>query len=230
MSPLAMVVGVILPPVTFVLFAGALLNRIWVWRRPPEADAARCAASSRARAAAIMKETLLVPSLFLGDRFLWALSWVFHLMLVLIFLGHVRVVADVPQLWEVLHLDPYTMSGVVGGAAGATIVVMIVLLIARRVAAERVQEVSAPADYFALFLLMAIVLTGNAMRFLGPVDLAETHRYFASFATLQLPVVPANNWFLAHLFLGQMLLLYMPFSKIMHFGGVFFTQAAIKRS
>ena len=229
MSPLAMVVGVILPPVTFVLFAGALLNRIWVWRRPPEADAARCAASSRARAAAIMKETLLVPSLFLGDRFLWALSWVFHLMLVLIFLGHVRVVADVPQLWEVLHLDPYTMSGVVGGAAGATIVVMIVLLIARRVAAERVQEVSAPADYFALLLILGIVFTGNAMRLFGHVGPGETHRYFASFAMLEWPTVPENSWFLVHLFLGQVLLLYLPFSKIVHFGGVFCAQAAVKR-
>ena len=69
------------------------------------------------------------------------------------------------------------------------------------------------------------------MRFLGHFDLAQSREYFASLVMLQWPVaVPENGWFLAHLFLGQMLLLYMPFSKIMHFGGVFFTQAAIKRS
>jgi len=73
------------------------------------------------------------------------------------------------------------------------------------------------------------VLTGNAMRFLGHLDLAETRQYFVSLVLLQ-PRVPADGWFLAHFFLVQMLLIYMPFSKILHFGGVFFTQAAIKRS
>jgi nitrate reductase gamma subunit len=137
---------------------------------------------------------------------------------------------DFPALWSALHIDADTKSAVVGGAAGVTILVMIVLLIARRFAVERVREISAPADYFALFLILAIVLTGNAMRFLGHFDLVESRQYFASLIMLQWPTVPESGWFLAHLFLGQMLLLYMPFSKIMHFGGVFFTQAAIKRS
>ncbi len=230
MSALAIIVGVILPPVTFVLFVAAMLNRILTWRRAPKPGMTLFPTSPGGTVAGVVKETLFFPSLFRGDRFLWAMSWLFHAMLTLIFIGHLRVVADIPALWATLHIDPDVMSGVVGGAAGVTILVMIVLLIGRRFAVERVREISAPADYFALFLLMAIVLTGNAMRFLGPVDLAATHRYFASFATLQWPVVPENSWFLAHLFLGQMLLLYMPFSKIMHFGGVFFTQAAIKRS
>ena len=105
------------------------------------------------------------------------------------------------------------------------------LHVGRLLTVDRVREISAPADYFALFLLLAIVMTGNAMRFLGHFDLAQSRQYFASLMMLQWPVaVPENGWFLAHLFLGQMLLLYMPFSKIMHFGGVFFTQAAIKRS
>ncbi len=158
------------------------------------------------------------------------MSWLFHAALALVFVGHLRVVTDFPALWSALHIDADVMSVVVGGAAGATIMVMIVLLIARRFAVERVREISAPSDYFALFLILAIVLTGNAMRIGGHFDLAATRQYFASLVMLRWPMVPENGWFLAHLFLGQVLLLYIPFSKIMHFGGVFFTQAAIKRS
>jgi len=229
-SAFAIIVGVILPPVTFVVFVAAMLNRIWVWKKLPQPGMTLFPTSPRGTAAGVVKETLLFPSLFKGDRFLWAMSWLFHAMLALIFIGHLRVVTDFPRLWAALHIDADTMSAVVGGAAGVTILVMIVLLIARRFSVERVREISAPADYFALFLLLAIVLTGNAMRFLGHFDLAESRQYFASLIMLQWPTVPESGWFLAHLFLGQMLLLYLPFSKIMHFGGVFFTQAAIKRS
>jgi nitrate reductase gamma subunit len=229
-SAFAIIVGVILPPVTFVVFVAAMLNRLWVWKKLPQPGMTLFPTSPRGTAAGVVKETLLFPSLFKGDRFLWAMSWLFHAMLALIFIGHLRVVMDFPALWSALHIDADTMSAVVGGAAGVTILVMIVLLIARRFAVERVREISAPADYFALFLILAIVLTGNAMRFLGHFDLVESRQYFASLIMLQWPTVPESGWFLAHLFLGQMLLLYMPFSKIMHFGGVFFTQAAIKRS
>ena len=206
-----------------------MLNRVWVWKKLPQPGMTLFPISPRGTAAGVVKETLFFPSLFRGDRFLWAMSWLFHAMLALILFGHIRVVTDFPALWSALHIDADTMSAVVGGAAGVTILVMIVLLIARRFALERVREISAPADYFALFLLLAIVLTGNAMRFVGHFDLAVTRQYFASLVMLRWPAVPENGWFLAHLFLGQMLLLYLPFSKIMHFGGVFFTQAAIKR-
>jgi len=229
-SALAIIVGVILPPVTFVVFVAAMLNRIWVWKKLPQPRMTLFPTSSKGTTAAVVKETLLFPSLFKGDKILWAMSWLFHAMLALIFIGHLRVVTDLPWLWSALHIDADAMSAVVGGAAGMAILVMVVLLIARRFWWDRVREISAPADYFALFLILAIVLTGNAMRIGGHFDLAATRQYFASLIMLQWPTVPQNGWFLTHFFLGQMLLLYMPFSKIMHFGGVFFTQAAIKRS
>ncbi|MEX1310838.1 MAG: respiratory nitrate reductase subunit gamma [Candidatus Sulfomarinibacteraceae bacterium] len=230
MSALAFIVGVVLPPITFVVFVAATLSRLWTWKKMAQPGMTLFPTSPSGTAAGVVKETLFFPSLFRGDRFLWLMSWLFHAMLALVFIGHLRVVMDFPALWALLHIDADTMSAVVGGAAGVTILVMIVLLIGRRFAVDRVREISAPADYFALFLLLAIVLTGNAMRFLDHFDLAVSREYFASLVMLQTPLVPESGWFLAHLLLGQMLLLYIPFSKIMHFGGVFFTQAAIKRS
>ena len=144
-------------------------------------------------------------------------------MLALIVVGHLRVVTDFPWLWNALNIDADAMSSVVGGAAGVMILLMLILLIGRRVTTPRVRELSSTGDYFAVCL-------GNAMRFVGHFDLAASRQYFASLVMLRQPIVPENGWFLAHLFLAQALLIYMPFSKIMHFGGVFFTQAALKRS
>jgi len=229
-SAISIIVGVILPPVTFVVFMAAMLNRLWTWKALPQPGMTLFPTSTSGTTAGVLKETLFFPSLFRSDRFLWAISWLFHVMLALIILGHVRVVVDFPWLWSALHIDADTVSAVVGGAAGLMILLMLILLLGRRVVTTRVREISSPGDYFAVFLILAIVLTGNAMRFVGHFDLATTRQYFASLMLLQWPTVPANGWFLAHLFLAQVLLIYIPFSKIMHFGGVFFTQAAIKRS
>lgn len=229
MSAFAIIVGVILPPVTFVVFVAAMLSRFWTWKKLPQPGMTLFPTSPKGTAAGVLKETLLFPSLFRSDRFLWAVSWLFHAMLALIILGHLRVMTDFPWLWNALHIDANTMSAVVGGAAGVMILLMLILLTVRRVVTTRVREISSPGDYFAVFLILAIVLTGNAMRFVGHFDLAASRQYFASLVTLQWPMVPENGWFLAHLFLAQVLLIYIPFSKIMHFGGVFFTQAALRR-
>jgi len=230
MSATAFIIGVVLPPVTFVVFVSAMLSRLWTWKKLPQPGMTLFPTSPRGTSAGVLKETLLFPSLFRSDRFLWVISWLFHAMLALIIIGHLRVVTDFPWLWSALHIDADTMSAVVGGAAGVMILLMLILLIARRIATQRVREISSTGDYFAVFLILAIVLTGNAMRLVDHFDLEASRQYFAALVALQWPVVPESGWFLAHFFLAQALLIYMPFSKIMHFGGVFFTQAALKRS
>ncbi len=229
MSSASTLIAVGLPPVTFVIFVSAMLSRLWTWKKLAQPKLTLFPTTPDGTAKAVLKETFFFPSLFRSDRALWLMSWLFHAMLALILIGHLRVVIDFPALWATLHIDADTMSAVVGGAAGVMILLMIVLLIGRRMVVARVREISAPGDYFAVFLILAIVLTGNAMRVLGHFDLAESRAYFSSLLMLS-PVVPENGWFLAHLFLAQVLFLYIPFSKILHFGGVFFTQAAIKRS
>jgi len=153
MSAFQWIVGVALPPITFVIFFAAMLSRLTAWRKLPKPGMTLFPTSSKGTAAGVLKETLLFPSLFRSDRFLWATSWLFHAMLALIVIGHLRVVTDFPWLWSTFHVDADTMSAVVGGAAGVMILAMLVLLIGRRVATPRVREISAPGDYFAVFLL-----------------------------------------------------------------------------
>ena len=68
------------------------------------------------------------------------------------------------------------------------------------------------------------------MRFGAHFDLNQTRDWFLGLITFSSVSVPANNAFIWHLFLGQLLFIYIPYSKILHFGGVFFSQTALHRS
>ena len=103
------------------------------------------------------------------------------------------------------------------------------LQVARRISVPRVREISSIPDFLAPLLLIVIIATGDMMRFVGHFDLNETRVWAASLLTFS-PIVPKNGMFLLHLTLAQLLIVFIPFSKILHFGGIFFTQALIKRS
>jgi nitrate reductase gamma subunit len=223
-------VGTVLPPITVAVFLGAMGYRIWGWRKLPQPKMTLFPTPPGGLLSGVLKETLLFPSLFAGDKVLWSISWVFHATLLLILVGHVRVVTDFPWLWASLGIDADTMSAVIGGAAGVAIMTMATLLLLRRLGTRRVREISSGGDYFALLLILTVILTGNAMRFVGHFDLALTREYFAGLVTLQNPSLPDNPLFIFHFFCGQLLFVYIPFSKVMHLGGIFFTHAAVKRS
>ena len=62
----------------------------------------------------------------------------------------------------------------------------------------------------------------------GHFDLSVTREWAMSLIYFS-PVVPQSGMFLLHAFFAMALIMYMPFSKILHFGGIFFTQALVKR-
>jgi nitrate reductase gamma subunit len=80
-----------------------------------------------------------------------------------------------------------------------------------------------PADYFPLFLILAIGLTGVTMRYFVRVDVVSvktlTHGLVAFQAAA--PLGNISDLFFIHLFLVTILMVYFPFSKLMHMGGVF---------
>ena len=84
-------------------------------------------------------------------------------------------------------------------------------------------------DYFALILILLIVLTGDAMRFISHLDLAQTREYFQGLFFFSVSPIPGNPWFLVHYLFAQLLIMYIPFSKILHFGGIFFSEALVHK-
>jgi nitrate reductase gamma subunit len=229
------IIGAVLPLITLVVFVGGMLYRIYVWNSLPSPKMTLFPApkSGRDRFFELMKETFFFKSLFKGDKTLWALGWVFHVMLALIFIGHFRVFSALPDkilAWMGLTTENIdTLSFVTGGGAGVIILACLIAILVRRLEVQRVREISTSGDYFALILLIAIILTGDAMRFISHFELKDTHEYFYGLVTFSSVNLPDNGWFITHFLLGQLLLIYIPFSKILHFGGIFFTEALVHK-
>ncbi len=239
MGVLSMLVGGVLPYVSVTVFVVAMVYRIMSWRKLPSPAMTLFPApppEGRSTAVNTVKEALLFRSLYRGDRTLWFPAWGFHVVLALIFLGHVRVVSNVDRLFESLGMTEagiQAMSGGVGGAAGVLILAAALVLLVRRMVIPRVKEITGVADLFALILVGAILITGNLMRFGGEhFDLTLTREYFLNLATLRSvgdSAVLESPVFLSHMGLAFLLIMYIPFSKILHFGGIFFTHQLIRK-
>jgi nitrate reductase gamma subunit len=85
-----------------------------------------------------------------------------------------------------------------------------------------VRYISLPTDYFPLFMIMAIAITGILMRYLLKVDIVSAKQLVMGLVTFH-PVVPQGIGvlFYMHFFLVSCFFAYFPFSKLVHLGGVF---------
>lgn len=238
MESVRLIVGVILPYVAVVVFLLGMIWRFRTWKKlaAPPMTLFPAPPTEGANTLNTIKEALLFPSLLKGDRLLWVFAWVFHVMLALIFLGHLRVFTNADSLLIALGMTEESIeaiSGGAGGAAGVLILAAAILLLIRRLALPRVREITGAADYLALLLIGATIITGNRMRFGAEhLDLALTREYFAGLATFGNVLDAAvlkNHVFMAHMCMAFLLILCMPFSKLLHFGGIFFTHQLIRK-
>ena len=95
-------------------------------------------------------------------------------------------------------------------------------LLFRRLTNPQVRYISLIGDYFPLFLLLGIGLSGGWMRHLDKVDIASIKELMLGLFSFQF-VVPdgIGPLFYGHLLLVSVLLAYIPFSKLTHMAGVF---------
>lgn len=240
MESVRFIVGVILPYVALCVFLVGMFYRFYTWKAlaSPPMTLFPAPPTERDNTINTVKEVLFFKSLFSGDRVLWVIAWVFHAVLLLIFFGHFRVFTGmIDSTLQFLGMSPAgitAMSGGAGGAAGLLILLATILLVARRMTLPRVREITGPADYIALLLIAAIIITGNMMRFVAAqhFELAESREYFfnlASFGNVMEAAALQHDMFLLHMCLALLLILCMPFSKILHFGGIFFTHQLLRK-
>ncbi len=232
MNTFAFLVCAVLPYLAVIAFVAGMTYRFYIWFRTPQPGKMTLFPSGDSTLRSVMAETFLFPSLFKGDKALWAFSWLFHATLALVVLGHLRVFTGlIDTILIALGMTPEGVAGMsttAGGAAGILLLATGLLLLIRRLVIPRVREISNLPDFIAPLLLIAIIASGNLMRFGPHFDLEQTRLWAASLLTFS-PIVLADTAFLVHAFLAMLLITYIPYSKILHFGGIFFTQALVKR-
>ena len=166
------------------------------------------------------------PQLTYGSsKYLWLGAIVFHWSFLIIFLRHFRFFMEpIPSFVLVIqNIDGFMQIDLpVLLITDALISIALLFLIFRRILDSRLRYISLAADYFPLFLIFSIAVTGILMRYFDKVDLIKIKELVIGLFTFQ-PVVPEGIgvMFFIHLFLVSTLLIYFPFSKLLHMPGVF---------
>ena len=105
MNGMKLIVGVVLPYVAVLVFLVGMIWRFRTWKKlaSPSMTLFPAPQTGATNARNMAKEALLFSSLFKGDRVLWVIAWVFHVVLALVFLGHIRVFTNADSTscrWE----------------------------------------------------------------------------------------------------------------------------------
>jgi nitrate reductase gamma subunit len=166
------------------------------------------------------------PKLRYGSsKYLWLFALLFHYSFAVIVIRHMRLFTD-PMPFFVPILEFFDGILQIGAPTlyQSDLVLLggLTLLFLRRIMLTKVRYISLPADYFPLFLIFAIAVTGILMRYFVRVDVINIKQLAVGLASFS-PVLAdgLGSLFYIHIFLVSALLAYFPFSKLMHAGGVF---------
>jgi nitrate reductase gamma subunit len=168
------------------------------------------------------------------EIFLWLGALAFHYAFLTVLVRHLRfftepvpffvtLLENVDSFFRVEILYPGLQFGLPGVfISGIVLLAAVLYLFSRRLFIRQVRYISLASDYFPLFLIFGIALTGILMRYFVKVDVTAAKELTMGLVTLR-PTVPegVGTVFYIHLFFVSVLLAYFPFSKLMHLGGVF---------
>jgi nitrate reductase gamma subunit len=158
-------------------------------------------------------------------KWLWLGAIAFHYAFLVVILRHLRFFTE-PVLYPIALLTDvdgfFQFFTPAVYLSGIVLVVAVAYLLFRRITNPSMRYISLAADYFPLFLILGIGITGILMRYFFRTDIVAVKELAIGLVTLH-PKLSANlsSLFYIHLFLVCVLFAYFPFSKLMHAPGVF---------
>ena len=167
------------------------------------------------------------PHLAYGEaKWLWLAGLALHWSFLIILLRHMRFFMEkLPASIQLVEgLDSFLQIGApLLYMTDVVLLLAVTYLFIRRVGLPQLRYISLASDYFPLFLIFGIALTGVLMRYFFKVDVVGVKLLAMGLISFK-PVIPEQEigaLFYTHLFLLSALFAYFPFSKLMHMGGVF---------
>ncbi|MEW6001072.1 MAG: sulfate reduction electron transfer complex DsrMKJOP subunit DsrM [Nitrospirota bacterium] len=159
------------------------------------------------------------------EKWLWLGGLAFHYSFLIIALRHLRLFTQpVPYFVDLLErLDAFFQVGVpLLYLTDIFFLAAVTYLFLRRVVIPQMRYISLAADYFPLFLIFSIGLSGVLMRYFIKVDVVGVKQLIMGLISFN-PIVPEGIGviFFIHLFLVSTLLAYFPMSKLTHMAGIF---------
>ena len=158
---------------------------------------------------------------------LWLGAMLFHWSMLVILLRHLRLLTEpVPFFITLLQEADGYLLGQVGVpvlyVTSILFVAGLAYLLLRRLASPQLRYISLAGDYFALFLLLGIGISGLWLRHLDKTAVVSVKELAVGLVTFR-PVVndTISPLFYGHFLLVCVLLAYLPVSKLVHMAGAF---------
>ncbi len=162
-----------------------------------------------------------------SSKWLWMFALIFHYSFLVIVVRHMRLFLDPVPAWiSWLEIGDglFQVGAPTWYITDIGLLAGVVLLFSRRLITRHVRFISLMNDYFPLVLIFGIALSGILMRYFlrTDIDIVNIKQLAVGLVTFS-PTIGAEIGaiFYIHLFLVCALLAYFPFSKLMHFAGVF---------
>ncbi len=215
---------------------GSYLEEVDWWKKPRETTLI-------GELKDMLMEMLFIKRVFEYKRPLWWFTYPFHTGIYLIltwfalvFLGAVAEVIGIrvsasgfhnsvlgipPSLVSLISVALFYLTWVVGALAMILMFVFGIGLLFRRLGDSGMREYSAPIDYFNLIFILSVVATGLAAWKYDP-NFAVAREFMKSLITFSTPPQLSAVTQL-HVVLLSLLFLYLPFTKMTHFVGKYFT-------
>jgi nitrate reductase gamma subunit len=218
---LEVIISNYLPYLTFVVFVVGTLYRLGQWWAAPLAlnwELYPYPETESRKMAELLKEIFFIRSLFTHNRKIWYASYPFHIGLYLL------------VTWFLLILMPSVPNSLpiaVGWIGAIAAILGAVALIGIRLANSELRADSTFVEYLNVLLILATVSTGAYVGLSG-VQVGTVRDYVFGLLFLKPIDPPTYPGFLTTLLLLQILLIYIPFSRMMHFLAKYFTYHKVK--
>ena len=209
-----------LPFITIAVFTLGVAYRLQRWLSAPKDPLGPPINWSSAIKYAVL-DVVLFRKTYKTDKPMWLVLVLFHIGVGGILFGHMRGF----HLWsasmfEVLgHGFAEFMVHILPVYMGWMFLATQLYLLYRRIRFEGRQLQSLTNDYVALIILIIASILGQGMRIFPPEAIpAETYSiiFIPRLIVLHLEKVPSHHWFFWHTLFTQLLVMYLPWSKLVH--------------
>jgi len=217
---------VILVPMVYLAFGvfiiGTGIRLFQIFKAPAHPTTLQLYPEKTGKFLAALFDTFLFPTVRRHKPMLWVFLIVFHIGLILLFIGHLELIWEIP-VFQVIPHEPFLGKGFLG-----LILAVCLLYFLHRRLQSPVKELSVPEDYYLLILLFLIVIFGSQMDwarqiyFYDELTVDDYRSYFISLLTFK-PELPDGIIFSGHTFMlvlhaffANLFLIFFPFSQSMH--------------
>lgn len=202
-----------------LIFIVGFLVKIWKYGKTPsplKIPQTPAPVSDTGVVGRMVLEVGIFKSLLKSNRILWLFGYLFHIGLFLALMKHYRFFYETTPQWLAWFgsFELYAGLLMLGG---------LVMLFVLRLTVDRTSYISVMNDYILLLLLIAIAGSGYLMKHFFRTNVTGVKEFMMGIATFNPQDMPTNVFFIIHISLVLLLLIYFPFSKLMHSGGIFFS-------